>query len=107
MEMDEQPMSGVKTERPRNGGGPSAIEMVAEGVTGSEWEEEDGSGGGGLVDESGASRKPVEKTRNPRERLVAFCQCSNLIILPPVDYEKTFGNALHTEYSNTDYEIKN
>nr|GLL21365.1 hypothetical protein Itr_chr03CG02690 [Ipomoea trifida] len=33
MEMDEQPMGGVKTERPRDGDGPSAMEMVAEGVT--------------------------------------------------------------------------
>nr|GMD09133.1 Serine/threonine-protein phosphatase PP2A catalytic subunit [Ipomoea batatas] len=38
MEMDEQPMGRVKTERPRGGGGPSAMEMVAEGVTGGEWE---------------------------------------------------------------------
>nr|GMD09134.1 hypothetical protein Iba_chr06dCG5230 [Ipomoea batatas] len=76
MEMDEQPMGRVKTERPRDGGGPSAMVMVAKGVTGGEWEEDDGrisrrlreaSGGGGLVDESGAISKPGEEPRNPRK----------------------------------------
>nr|GMD52080.1 hypothetical protein Iba_chr11bCG8460 [Ipomoea batatas] len=56
MEMDEQPMGRVKIKRPRDGGGPSAMEMVAEGVTGGEWEEEDGRIGRRLREASGGVR---------------------------------------------------